>query len=160
MNSELAYGRCYRIYLMFGSLTYFLFFNVFEGKSLTYQLPALLEGRIAPQMSGPSTPYNKVTFVISPLLSLITDQVDQMNAFMPGSALSFTSKMKGGTNEHARRWQLVRDPKGGVCLVFVTPEKVNQSGKLKSELQKLYEQGRLGRIVIDECHCACQWGMC
>ena len=118
------------------------------GKSLTYQLPALLEG----QASG------KVTMVISPLLSLIKDQEDQMNAFFPNSALSFTSGLVGGATEHARRWDLVRDPNAGVCLIFVTPEKVHNSGKLKSELQKLHEQGRLGRFVIDECHCACQWG--
>jgi RecQ family ATP-dependent DNA helicase len=118
------------------------------GKSLTYQLPALLEG----QASG------KVTLVVSPLLSLIRDQEDQMNAFFPNSAFSFTSGLTGGTAEHARRWALVRDPSAGVCLIFVTPEKVHSSGKLKAELQKLHEQGRLGRFVIDECHCACQWG--
>ena len=119
------------------------------GKSLTYQLPALLEGR---------GPQKKVTFVISPLLSLIQDQEDQMNRFTPGSAISFTSGMKGGASEHARRWGLVRDPSQGVCLVFVTPEKVSQSNKLCSEMEKLFAQNRLGRFVIDECHCACQWG--
>jgi ATP-dependent DNA helicase Q1 len=121
----------------------------------------LLEGRIPPQNSNNGgRPLGKVTFVISPLLSLIHDQEEQMNAFMPNSAISFTSSLKGGNAEHARRWQLVQDPDQGICLVFVTPEKVNQSGKLKAELQKLYEQGRLGRVVIDECHCACQWGRC
>ena len=60
------------------------------GKSLTYQLPALLEGR--------HTNMAKVTFVISPLLSLIQDQVEQMNDFCPGSALSFTSNMPGGAS--------------------------------------------------------------
>lgn len=85
------------------------------GKSLTYQLPALLEGR------GPD---RKVTFVISPLLSLIQDQEEQMNQFAPGSATSFTSGLSGGNTEHARRWSLVRDPSQGICLVFVTPEKV------------------------------------
>jgi hypothetical protein len=119
------------------------------GKSLTYQLPALLEGR---------GPQRKVTLVISPLLSLIRDQEDQMNAFAPGSAISFTSGMSGGTAEQARRWGLVRDRDAGVCIIFVTPERVHQSNKLRGELEKLYHQGRLGRFVIDECHCACQWG--
>ena len=119
------------------------------GKSLTYQLPALLEGR---------GPQRKVTFVISPLLSLIQDQEDQMNQFAPGSAVSFTSGLKGGSSEHARRWALVRDPQQQVCIVFVTPEKVSKSNKLCSEMEKLFEQGRLGRFVIDEAHCACAWG--
>jgi hypothetical protein len=59
------------------------------GKSLTYQLPALYEGRFAEY----SNVAPKVTFVISPLISLIHDQEEQMNAFYPGSALSFTKSM-------------------------------------------------------------------
>ena len=123
------------------------------GKSLTYQLTALLEGRGQPRGQP-----GQITFVISPLLSLIKDQEDQMNQFARGSAISFSSNLPGGQSEHARRWGLVRDPSAGVCLVFVTPEKVHASNKLKSELQKLHEQNRLGRFVIDECHCASSWG--
>eukprot|EP00579_Thalassiosira_antarctica_P009771 CAMPEP_0201909238 /NCGR_PEP_ID=MMETSP0903-20130614/1079_1 /ASSEMBLY_ACC=CAM_ASM_000552 /TAXON_ID=420261 /ORGANISM="Thalassiosira antarctica, Strain CCMP982" /LENGTH=935 /DNA_ID=CAMNT_0048443729 /DNA_START=237 /DNA_END=3044 /DNA_ORIENTATION=- len=118
------------------------------GKSLTYQLPAVLE----------SESQRKVSIVISPLISLIRDQEEQMNQMRPNSALSFTSGMAGGTSEHARRWALVRDPSAGVALIFVTPEKVAKSTKFKGELEKLFDQGRLGRFVIDECHCACQWG--
>ena len=117
------------------------------GKSLTYQLPALIEG------NGPE---KKVTFVISPLLSLIHDQVEQMNNFSFNSATSFTSGI--GVGEHNQRWAQVRDRSSGICLVFVTPEKVHKSNKLRNELEKLHEQKRLGRFVIDECHCASQWG--
>ncbi|CAJ1966492.1 unnamed protein product [Cylindrotheca closterium] len=113
------------------------------GKSLTYQLPAILEGP-------------KITLVISPLLSLIQDQQEQMNAFRAQSCISFTSGM--GQALHTQNWNRVRDPNGGVLMMIVTPEKVTASNKLKSELQKLHQQNRLGRIVIDECHCACQWG--
>jgi RecQ family ATP-dependent DNA helicase len=119
------------------------------GKSLTYQLPALYEGRF-----GGTT--QKVTLVISPLLSLIQDQEEQMNMFAPGSAVSFTSSI--GTAEHNRRWSQVQDPNSGVCLIFCTPEKVSKSNRLCSELDKLHVKNRLGRFVIDEAHCACQWG--
>lgn len=119
------------------------------GKSLTYQLPAVIESE---------SNQRKVTVVISPLISLIRDQEDQMNQMKPGSALSFYSNMVGGTSEQARRWQLVRDPNAGVALIFVTPEKVGKSGRFKSEMEKLNGQARLGRFVIDEAHCACQWG--
>jgi ATP-dependent DNA helicase Q1 len=119
------------------------------GKSLTYQLPALIEGRGS---------HRKITLVISPLVSLIRDQEDQMNAFCAGSATSFTSGMRGGASEHAKRWGLLRDANSGICIVFVTPEKVSKSRKLRGEMEKLLQQGRLGRFVIDECHCACQWG--
>jgi ATP-dependent DNA helicase Q1 len=117
------------------------------GKSLTYQLPALLEGR---------GPQRKITFVVSPLLSLIHDQEEQLNAFCRGSTVSFSSNI--GEEEHARRWGLVRNPSAGVCLVLVTPEKIHKSNKLKNEMEKLYEQNRLGRFVIDECHCCSNWG--
>ncbi|KAL7552676.1 hypothetical protein ACHAWF_015904 [Thalassiosira exigua] len=119
------------------------------GKSLTYQLPAVLESE------GDA---RKVTVVVSPLLSLIRDQEEQMNAYRRGSATSFTSGLEGGNSEHARRWNLVRDPDAGVALVFVTPEKVASSGRFKGEMERLNAEGRLGRFVIDECHCACQWG--
>lgn len=112
------------------------------GKSLTYQLPAVLEGRYSP--------HKKITLVVSPLLSLIQDQEEQMNQFCPGTAVSFTSGM--GVSEHAQRWNRVRDPNAGVCLVLVTPEKISKSNKLCAELEKLNLAGRLGRFVIDEAH--------
>jgi ATP-dependent DNA helicase Q1 len=117
------------------------------GKSLTYQLPALLEGKSQDR---------KITVVVSPLLSLIRDQEEQMNQFSAGTATSFSSRL--GSAEQTKRWNAVRDPDGGVCLMLVTPEKVFKSGRLKSELEKLNRENRLGRFVIDECHCASQWG--
>ena len=115
------------------------------GKSLTYQLPALLERR-----------GHKITLVVSPLLSLIQDQEDQMNAFCPGSAVSFHGQLS--RDEQTHRWNLIRNASSGVCLVLVTPEKVHKSNKLRNELQKLFEQERLGRFVIDEAHCCSNWG--
>lgn len=108
-----------------------------------YQLPAVLE-------------CPKITLVVSPLLSLIQDQENQMNEFVPNACVSFTSGM--GVTRHTENWNRVHDPNGGVMMILVTPEKVFKSNKLKVELQKLQHQNRLGRFVIDECHCACQWG--
>ena len=106
------------------------------GKSLTYQLPAILE------MESDK----KITVVIAPLISLIQDQEEQMNQMYPGSATSFTSGI--GREEHAARWARVRDVNGRVALVFVTPEKVGKSGRFKGEMEKLWKDGRLGRFVI------------
>ena len=127
------------------------------GKSLTYQLPAVMEcyhhgdcdgGGLVERSDGRRS--GMVTVVISPLVSLIRDQEEQMNGMIPGSALSFTSAMAGGTTEQARRWKMVRDPCGGVALIFVTPERVGQSNRFRGEMEKLHNQGRLGRFVIDE----------
>jgi superfamily II DNA helicase RecQ len=79
-----------------------------------------------------------------------------MNQFVRNSCVSFTSGM--GAAVHTANWNRVRDPDGGVAMILVTPEMVSKSNKLKAEMQKLEEQNRLGRFVIDECHCACQWG--
>lgn len=113
------------------------------GKSLLYQLPVVLERP-------------KITLVISPLLSLMQDQQDQMNAFCPRVCVSFHSGI--GKSEQAANWARVRDPTQNVGMILVTPERVYKSNRLKAELQQLYAEQRFARIVIDECHCCCQWG--
>jgi ATP-dependent DNA helicase Q1 len=129
------------------TLSCFFFSPRGGGKSLTYQLPALIEGR------GPD---RKITFVISPLISLIQDQEMQMNEFVSNSAIAFTSGI--GVSEHAARWNRVHDRTAGVCLVLLTPEKIEKSPKVLGDLEKLFQANRLGRFVIDEAHCASQWG--
>jgi ATP-dependent DNA helicase Q1 len=124
------------------------------GKSLTYQLPAILEGKSTSR---------KVTVVVSPLLSLIQDQEEQMNHYCPNSAVSFTSanrklSSKQDVPQQQKQWSRVKNPDGGVCIILVTPERIHKSKVFMHQLQSLNHQGRLGRFVIDEAHCATQWG--
>ena len=117
----------------------FVIMGTGSGKSLLYQLPALYERP-------------KVTFVVSPLISLIEEQVQEMNKVAPQSAIALTK------NAPLHCWELIQDPNSLICIVFVTPEKNFNSRRFESTLRQLSKCQRLGRFVVDECHCCSEWG--
>ncbi|CAN5321743.1 RecQ family ATP-dependent DNA helicase [soil metagenome] len=105
------------------------------GKSLCYQLPALLkEGR---------------TVVVSPLISLMKDQCDKLLA-MGVPAVQLNSALSADAVDDAER--ALDDPKTKV--VFVTPERIGHDADL---IDKLREHP-VALFVIDEAHCISQWG--
>jgi len=117
------------------------------GKSLCYQLPAIVS-------SGKT---QGVTVVISPLLSLMQDQVDHLKK-LKIQALLINSEV---TADHRRLVMgCLKDPHPQkFCqLLYITPEMINKSQAMVSAFRDLYQRQRLARIVIDEAHCVSQWG--
>lgn len=117
------------------------------GKSLCYQLPAVVN-------TGKT---RGITIVISPLLSLMQDQLDHL-----GALNIVAGQLTGGMDTDARNTVLgsfdADRPENWLQLLYVTPEMVSMSQAFNNGLLKLHRKKKLARIVIDEAHCVSQWG--
>jgi ATP-dependent DNA helicase Q1 len=114
------------------------------GKSLCYQLPALLE--------------DGFTLVISPLVSLIKDQVYHLQEANIPSAYLTGSSTKEDVNSIQSGMVPNKNETTPFKLLYVTPEKVAKSKRFMARLNKAYNAGMLTRIVVDEAHCCSQQG--
>ncbi|WP_135556194.1 DNA helicase RecQ [Paenibacillus cymbidii] len=104
------------------------------GKSICYQIPALL-------MPG-------VTLVISPLISLMKDQIDTLES-MGIAAAAVNSSLT-----YAQTEQRLQDAaRGRIKLLYIAPERL-ESERFQALLRRL----NLSMVAIDEAHCISQWG--
>lgn len=104
------------------------------GKSLCYQLPAMMNDGLA--------------IVISPLIALMKNQVDQLNAY------GINARFLNSTLSKGEITRLKKDCiSGNVKLLYVAPESLNKEENIEF-LQKV----KVSFVAIDEAHCISEWG--
>lgn len=109
------------------------------GKSITFQVPALMAGK---NTKG-------LTVVISPLQSLMKDQVDNLEKNQITTAVTINGLLD--PIERAKSIERVQD--GSACLLYISPESLRSK-----TIEKILLGRKIDRFVIDEAHCFSSWG--
>ncbi|WP_439490777.1 RecQ family ATP-dependent DNA helicase [Algoriphagus sp.] len=109
------------------------------GKSITFQVPALMSGENA----------HGLTVVISPLQSLMKDQVDNLEKIGITEAVTINGLLD--PIERAKSFERVED--GSASILYISPESLRSR-----TIERLILGRKIVRFVIDEAHCFSSWG--
>jgi ATP-dependent DNA helicase RecQ len=109
------------------------------GKSITFQIPALISGESA----------KGLTIVISPLQSLMKDQVDNLEKIGITNAVTINGLLD--PIERAKSFERVKD--GYASILYISPESLRSK-----TIEQLILGRKIIRFVIDEAHCFSSWG--
>lgn len=109
------------------------------GKSITFQVPAL--------MSGETT--KGLTVVISPLQSLMKDQVDNLERVGITDAVTINGLLD--PIERAKSFERIEE--GSASILYISPESLRSK-----TIERLILGRKIARFVIDEAHCFSSWG--
>jgi ATP-dependent DNA helicase RecQ len=105
-----------------------------SGKSLCYQLPALLR--------------DGLTIVVSPLIALMRNQVAQLKSYGIAAA-----SLNSANDFNQNRKIVEQVERGELRLVYIAPERL-----AKPDTISLLKRARVGLMAVDEAHCISQWG--
>ena len=109
------------------------------GKSITFQVPALMAGRNTKSLS----------VVISPLQSLMKDQVDNLEKINITDAVT----INGLLDPIERAEAIKRVESGDAYILYISPESLRSKS-----IEKLLQDRKIARFIIDEAHCFSAWG--
>lgn len=106
-----------------------------SGKSLTFQLPALVR--------------NGLTVVVSPLISLMRDQIDRLH----GLGIEVADALYSGQSPDEREDTIQRIVEGRLRMLYCSPERLREP-----RLRRALVEANIDHLVVDEAHCVSLWG--